>query len=324
MPLPIFQEPHHGLQDPLAALYILLVEARSGKDPEVLRQELSLILLQVPPGDQETAAYVRKMGSLALLSIGDEAVLSRLITEMAEKFAAGTRIQGKENYFVSPKKEEKLSFSDVMKNATYSAMSNYIEQQAGSLTAEELLFLRPYLTSVLAVEDRAKYEESGSYLGETYGGYIRAKNDCYTYANVKIHERFENAYEGSDQPLTGTRFNSTSSAGLAFTRLGPGFLPLSGMSVLHLQVGDAVGVNISPNATGSNHWGVVAVVNGEPKIIGRGSSLEIWAVEDFFQYATGVDVVRYGSSDYGQHIEVDASTLLARVVDSKLPQDFAE
>ena len=312
-----------GASDPLAELQQALIEALETGNSGTLETSLNSILLKAQSSGQETASFVRKIVDRALLNPGDTGELSSLILAGSGRISrekAGTVTA--QDYFV--KTSAKLSFSEVEANATYAAMERYVSQEGVSLAGEELQFLRPYLTSVLAVEDRKNYEENSGYLSETYGSYIKAKNDCYTYANVKIHERFENAYEGSSQDLSGTRFNSTSSSGLSFQRLGPGFTQLSKISTLHLQVGDAVGVNISPNGTGSNHWGVVAVVNGEPKIIGRGGKIEIWSIEDFFQYASGVDVIRYGASVYGQHIEVDASTMLAKVVNRPAPQDFVE
>ncbi|VVB99252.1 Uncharacterised protein [uncultured archaeon] len=254
----------------------------------------------------------------------------------------------KESGFLSP---VKISFEWLTENPTYANMEKYFLQKAEgseSYSREELDFLKFFLVGKTALQDKLDYglgekeissmqsylgldpsaqgRGDSSYLASTYGNYVKGKNDCYTYANTKVFRHYENVYEGKGNTLTGSPGNTPTGFGGGYERMrestGSSFCSFSKFSKLNLQVGDAVGVDVSPNNTGNNHWGVVAVLAGKPVIIGRGSRLEVWTLEEFFQNARGVDVIRYGTSEYGEHVEYDVSGMHGKIVEGKQPGNF--
>ncbi len=243
------------------------------------------------------------------------------------------------------RKSTNLSFEELKQNATYENIVEYVEQQeatGGEFSEAELEFLKFYLVGRVAAEDYANYLKDPSYTEETYGNYKKGKNDCYTYANIKIFKKYENDYWGANNRLTGTHTNTATGFGEGKDRLMEPykFLSFSRFSTLYLQAGDVVGVNLSPNNTGNNHWGIVVLVQSKetgqmvPMIAARGSLErenpeygdlnELWTVQEFFQYARGVDVISYGNSDYNQHIEVDVSTMHGEVVEGRQPNRFTD
>ncbi|MCX8175163.1 MAG: hypothetical protein N3E51_03080 [Candidatus Micrarchaeota archaeon] len=244
--------------------------------------------------------------------------------------------------------KEALTFEWLKQNANYTNIQRYIdfkEKNGESYSQEELDFLKFYLVGNVAVEEKLKYglnekeknsmyEYLGiflgnggdsSYLTSVYGTYKKGSNDCYTFANIKVFEKYENLYEGKNYSLDGTRVNSPRGFNEGYSRLrsstGSNFYSFSKFSNLTLQVGDVIGVDKSPNGTGNNHWGILAIINGKPVVIGRGSRLEIWTLEEFFRYATGVDIIRYGSAPYGEYIQYNVRTRTTEIKNGTLPED---
>jgi len=293
-----------------------------------------------PEKPNDVAGYLGAISTNADRGFADLQKMKERIETNAQK----KNEPGQENEFTKP---TEMSFEWLTANATYSNIETYIAQKKAkgeSYSPEELKLLKYYLVGELASEDYEKYLQNRSYTNRTYGGYAspkgKPKNDCYTYANIKIFERYENEYEGANHSLIGTRTNTATGWSEGNDRLAPGFTSLSNISTLNLQVGDAVGVDLSPNNSGSNHWGIVVLVLNketgqlEPRLAARGSSSirnpdysdlnELWTIEKFFQYANRVDIIRYGNAKYSQHIEVDVSTMKAKVVDGKQPKSFTD
>jgi hypothetical protein len=206
-------------------------------------------------------------------------------------------------------------------------MKTYLENRGGvqNLSQEEITFLQPFLISGQAMYDYNSYSSDPSYLVNSYGKYSIGKNDCFSYAvidgpNKALGESYNPGSNIARESLNGKEKQRLS------LETGKKFYPLSKVSSIYLQVGDMVGVNISPNNTGNNHWGIVAMdENGVPAIIGRNSS-EIGrdSIENFFSLATGFDIIRYGRSNYGEHIVFEPSSGQVRVVKGNEPGSFID
>ncbi len=229
----------------------------------------------------------------------------------------------RKNEFIT---ENPTSFESIVQNATYGGMKAYLEGKGGvqNLSQEEIEFLQPLLISNQAISDYNQYRKDPSYLSSTYGNYSKG-NDCFTYAvigepNKALGESYNPSSNIARETLNGKEKQRLS------LETGKKFYPLSKVSTIDLQVGDMVGVNLSPNNTGNNHWGIVALdENGNPTVISRNTSeIDRRSIEEFFSLASGVDIIRYGQSNYAEHIRFDPSSGQVQVVRGSEPGSFIE
>ena len=238
----------------------------------------------------------------------------------------------KENNWVDPlsidvsKPGESLIY--LKQNATYENLEKYtkdfndkFDQLSSDFIDKALSFLQPYLISFLANEDYLLYAQNPSYAEKTYGDYVSGQsknNDCYTYANRKIFERYENVYLGENNYLKGTEEKHPISSAKDYDRIG-GWASLKN-STFYLQAGDAIGKS-------KPHWGVVVIENGEVYVVSRGSwKGEDWihkeTLHEFLDGASSIDIIHYHSgSDYGQYVELDGNTKHGEIMGGAMPNN---